>query len=166
MSGFSRVGVPHKILTDQESNFMSSLNCTICYMCIQCVPPPTIRKRTALSSSLTKPSKQCYGRLHRPKARTGTNSFHSCYLHIGRYPRPPRSSPHLKAFMEGLSEDLWTSYMSLGKLQTRMMIVLYCTYCLCGRSCRRCLSWLVATCRQHRVPRSGTIGRPERDPSS
>ena len=65
-----------------------------------------------------------------------------------------------------LSEDLWSSYVILGKLQRRMMTVLYCTYCLCRRSCRRCHSWLIATCRQHRVPRSGMIGRPERDPFS
>ena len=138
--------------TDAEQN--SSPNCTI-------------RKRTALSSGLTKPSKQCYGRLHRPKAKTETNSFHSCYLRIGRYLSPPWGSPHLNAFMGGLSEDHWTSYASLGKLQRRLMTVLYRTYCLCGISCRKCLSWRVETCMQHRAPRrSGMIGRPERDLSS
>ena len=55
----------------------SSLNCTVCYMCIQFALPPTIRKQAALSSGLTKPSKRYYGRLHRPKARTWTNSFYS-----------------------------------------------------------------------------------------
>ena len=155
-------------MTDQGSNFThdSSLNCTICYMCIQFALPPTIRKLMALSSGLTKPSKRCYGRLYRLKARTGTNSSHSCYLHIRRYPRPPRDSPHLNFFMGGLFQGLWTSYASLGKLQRRMMTVLYRTYCLCKRSCRRCLSWLVATCRLHRAPRSGMIGQPERDLSS
>ena len=98
----------------------------------KCALPPTIRKQTALSSGLTKPSKRCYERLHRPKGRTGTNSFHSCYLHIRRYPRPPCTFGHPG---------------SLGKLQRRMMTVLYRTYCLYGRSCRKCLSWLVATCR-------------------
>ena len=136
-------------------------------MCIQFALPPTIRKRMVLSSGLTKPSKRCFGRLHRPKARTGTNSSHSCYLHIGRYPRPPRGSSHLNSFMGGLFEDLWTSYASLGKLQRRMMTVLYGTYYLCERSCRTCLSWLVAICRLHRaLRRSGMIGRPERDLSS
>ena len=153
---FLRVGVPH-----------SSLNCTVCYTCMQFALPPTIRKWTALSSGLTKPSKQCYRTPHRPKTRTETKSFYSYYLYIGRYPRPPRGSPHLNSFMGGLSKELWTSYTSLGKLQRRMMTVLYRTYCLCGRSCRRCLSWIVATCRQDRAPRrSGMIGWPERDPSS
>ena len=134
-------------------------------MCIQFALPPTIRKQIALSIGLSKPSKRCYGKPHRLKARTVTNSFHSCYFQIGRYPRPPQGSPHLNSFLGGLSVNLWTSYMSLGKLQRRMMTVLYHTYCLCGRSCRRCFSWLVATCREHRVLRSGMIGRPERDPS-
>ena len=112
-----------------------------------------------MSSGLTKPSKQCYGRLHRPKARTETNSFHSCYLRIGRYLSPPWGSPHLNAFMGGLSEDHWTSYASLGKLQRRLMTVLYRTYCLCGISCRKCLSWRVETYMQHRAPRRSGMTR-------
>ena len=75
-----------EILTDEGrySHHDSSLTCTVCCTYIQFTLPHFIRKRTALSSSLTKPSKWCYGRPHRLKARTSINSIHSCFLHIGR----------------------------------------------------------------------------------
>ena len=74
-----------------------------------------------------------------------------------KVPQASTGSPNLNSFMGGLSEDLWTSYESW----EAPMRVLYCTYCYCKSSWRRCLSWLVPTCSQHRAPRRSSMIRQQ-----
>ena len=100
---FSRLGIPHEILTDQGSNFISSLMCQLCKLLgiKKIIQPPTIPRQMAWSKTLMVRLRKCSSVMPKKNPQTGINISLMSYLPIENLHMSPLVTHHLNYYMAG-----------------------------------------------------------------
>ena len=106
---FTRTGIPQKLLTDQGSNFTSTLmkqvleSLNVTHLRTSPYHPQTDR----VVERLMVRSKQCCDVFRGRHRKIGMNCCHTCCLHIEKSHRLQRDSHLLNCSMEGMYVVLW-----------------------------------------------------------